>query len=104
MKTYGKPQDFIKQALGEVLFINEAYTLSGSKSFIAFGWETMDTIFTPTKVLRDDFIVIADFPALMSQFINSDPCLKFGFNKYIFFEDYTPDEHMGNSFAQLKYD
>ena len=42
---------------------------------------------------RDDLVVIvAGYPDLMERFINSNPGLKSRFNKYIHFEDYTPEE------------
>ena len=42
---------------------------------------------------RDDLVVIvAGYPDLMERFVNSNPGLKSRFNKYIYFEDYTPEE------------
>ena len=42
---------------------------------------------------RDNFIVIvAGYPDLMRDFINSNPGLKSRFNKYIHFPDYSADE------------
>jgi len=42
---------------------------------------------------RDDLVVIvAGYPNLMERFVNSNPGLKSRFNKYIYFEDYTPEE------------
>lgn len=42
---------------------------------------------------RDDFIVIvAGYPELMAQFVDSNPGLRSRFNKYINFEDYNVDQ------------
>ena len=42
---------------------------------------------------RDNLIVVvAGYPDLMEQFVQSNPGLRSRFNKYIYFEDYTADE------------
>ena len=42
---------------------------------------------------KDDFIVIvAGYPELMAQFVDSNPGLRSRFNKYINFEDYNVDQ------------
>ena len=94
-QTAIKTQEVIQQALGGVLFIDEAYTLSRSESVPDYGQEAIDTILKAMEDNRDDLIVIvAGYPDLMDQFINSNPGLKSRFNKYILFEDYTPQELM----------
>ena len=86
-----KTQEKISQAMGGVLFIDEAYALSQKDD--AFGQEAIDTILKAMEDNRDDFVVIvAGYTEPMEVFINSNPGLKSRFNKYIEFEDYSIDD------------
>ncbi|MCR5342578.1 MAG: AAA family ATPase [Butyrivibrio sp.] len=90
-QTALKTQDKINQALGGVLFIDEAYALSQEND--AFGQEAIDTILKAMEDHRDDLVVIvAGYTDPMEKFINSNPGLKSRFNKYIEFPDYSVDE------------
>ena len=91
-QTATKTKNVIDQALGGILFIDEAYTLaSGSGS--DFGQEAIDTLLKAMEDHRDDFIVIvAGYPNQMATFLASNPGLKSRFNKYLEFEDYEPAE------------
>lgn len=91
-QTAIKTKNVIDQALGGILFIDEAYTLaSGSGS--DFGQEAIDTLLKAMEDHRDDFIVIvAGYPNQMATFLASNPGLKSRFNKYLEFEDYEPAE------------
>ena len=90
-QTALKTQEKIKEALGGVLFIDEAYALSQKDD--AFGQEAIDTILKAMEDHRDDLVVIvAGYTKPMEEFINSNPGLKSRFNKYIEFPDYSVDE------------
>lgn len=92
-QTAIKTQEDIQQALGGVLFIDEAYTLARGNDSNDYGQEAIDTILKAMEDHRDDLVVIvAGYPNLMERFVNSNPGLKSRFNKYIYFEDYTPEE------------
>ncbi len=93
-QTAIKTQEKIQEAMGGVLFIDEAYTLA--KEGNDFGQEAIDTILKAMEDHRDDFIVIvAGYTKPMETFINSNPGLKSRFNKFIEFPDYTIEELMG---------
>ncbi len=90
-QTAIKTQEKINEALGGILFVDEAYTLV--KDGQDFGQEAIDTLLKAMEDNRDDFIVIvAGYTDLMQNFINSNPGLKSRFNKYIDFPDYSADE------------
>ena len=103
-QTALKTQEKIQEALGGILFIDEAYALA--KDGNDFGQEAIDTILKAMEDNRDDFVVIvAGYTVPMEAFINSNPGLKSRFNKYFFFEDYTVEELIGIFGLQCrKYD
>lgn len=95
-QTAIKTQEVVQSAMGGILFIDEAYTLAPKSQDDAYGQEAIDTILKAMEDHRDDLIVIvAGYPGLMDNFIHSNPGLESRFNKYIFFEDYNPDELYG---------
>lgn len=92
-QTAIKTQEAVDKAMGGILFIDEAYTLTHGKGETDFGQEAVDTILKAMEDHRDDFVVIvAGYPDLMKEFIASNPGLKSRFNQYINFEDYTAEE------------
>ncbi|MBR6649929.1 MAG: AAA family ATPase [Clostridia bacterium] len=91
-QTAQKTMKALESALGGVLFIDEAYALT-SKSENDYGLEAVETILKYMEDHRDDIVVIiAGYSDLMKDFIDSNPGLQSRFNKYIDFEDYTPEE------------
>ena len=92
-QTALKVKDVLNRALGGVLFIDEAYTLSSNRFENDYGKEAIETLLKGMEDNRNDLIVIvAGYPNLMEEFIQSNPGLKSRFNKFIYFEDYNPDE------------
>ena len=101
-QTALKTQEVIKSALGGVLFIDEAYSLS-SGGENDFGREAIETILKAMEDHRDDLIVIvAGYSGPMGDFLSSNPGLESRFNKYFHFPDYTGEQLMAIFSAQCE--
>jgi SpoVK/Ycf46/Vps4 family AAA+-type ATPase len=86
-----KVQKVLKDSIGGILFIDEAYSLTRNQD--DFGMEAVDTLVKGIEDNRDDLVVIvAGYPELMSGFVSSNPGLKSRFNKFIEFKDYDGSE------------
>lgn len=92
-QTAIKTKKVIDSALGGLLFIDEAYALTTASGSNDFGIEAVNTLLKAMEDNRDDFVVIvAGYPDLMDDFLESNPGLRSRFNKQILFEDYTAEE------------
>ena len=91
-QTAIKTNQLVDEAIGGVLFIDEAYTLKSNDSD-AFGAEAIDTLLKRLEDDRGKFIcIVAGYTDQMHDFIDTNPGLKSRFTQTIHFEDYTPDE------------
>lgn len=93
-QTAIKTNDKIKEAMGGVLFIDEAYSLSReSGSQYDFGGEAIEIILKRMEDMRGKFgVIVAGYTGNMQEFIQSNPGLRSRFDKYFEFEDYNPEE------------
>ncbi|WP_138414652.1 AAA family ATPase [Aquibacillus sediminis] len=90
-QTAIKTKQKVREALGGVLFIDEAYSLyRGEKDF---GKEAIDTLVDEmTKHNENLVVILAGYEDEMEQFIHSNPGLESRFKKYFTFENYRSDE------------
>ena len=83
----------IDEALGGILFIDEAYALSNKSGNGDFGQEAIQIILKRMEDLRGQFgVIVAGYPDNMQEFVNSNPGLKSRFDRTFNFIDYLPDE------------
>ena len=91
-QTAEKTKNKVNEAMGGVLFIDEAYSLVG-KGAQDFGNEAIETLLTEMENQRGKFIVIvAGYEKPMQQFLTSNVGLKSRFDKFFTFEDYNAKE------------
>jgi len=91
-QTAKKTREVLESALGGVLFIDEAYSLSqGSDN--DFGKEAIDEILKFMEDHRKDMVIIfAGYTKEMSEFLQMNSGLASRIPHTFDFEDYTPDE------------
>ncbi|WP_233607680.1 MULTISPECIES: right-handed parallel beta-helix repeat-containing protein [Micromonospora] len=90
-----KTTELVTKALGGVLFIDEAYTLSSGSggSGPDFGQEAIDALMKMMEDHRDELVVIvAGYSELMEQFLASNPGMASRFTRTIEFPNYSVEE------------
>lgn len=94
-QTAMKTRKLCESALGGVLFIDEAYSLTSRNHPSDFGYEALETLLLFMENHRDDFVVIAaGYTDEMEEFIASNPGLASRFDERIHFPDYSETELM----------
>ena len=90
-----KTTEVFNKALGGVLFIDEAYTLTNQSrgSGPDFGQEAVESLMKLMEDHRDEIVVIvAGYSAQMDQFLASNPGMASRFARTVAFPNYSPDE------------
>ncbi|MBN2663941.1 MAG: AAA family ATPase [Bacteroidales bacterium] len=91
-QTAIKTKEMIDQAMGGVLFIDEAYGLTDDKQN-SFGGEAIEVILKNMEDNRGKFAVIAaGYPENMDRFMKANPGLMSRFDEVIHFKDYSGKE------------
>ena len=91
-QTALKTKRKIREALGGVLFIDEAYSLLGQTAG-DFGKEVIDTLVDEmTKHNENLVVILAGYSNEMEKLLESNPGLKSRFKKFIEFKDYSSIE------------
>src|SRR5690554_1131992 len=91
-QTAQKVKNKIEEAMGGILFIDEAYSLArgGEKDF---GKEAIDTLVKAMEDHKNDLIIIlAGYKREMEFFLMSNPGLRSRFPIHLTFSDYSMDE------------
>ena len=93
-QTALKTKAVVQQALGGVLFIDEAYSLvSGDRD--SFGKEALDTLMKEMEDHREDLVVIAaGYTSEMRKLFAANPGLKSRFPTTLHFDDYDAAQLM----------
>lgn len=92
-QTALKTSEKIDEALGGVLFIDEAYALTSPTAQGDFGAEAIQTLLKRMEDQRGKFfVVVAGYPDNMDAFLKANPGLSSRFDKTYHFQDYTPAE------------
>jgi len=92
-QTAQRMKEVCEEALGGVLFIDEAYRLVPEHEGHSFGKDAINTLLKYMEDFRDQLVVIvAGYPTEMRRFLAANPGLASRFHFTLTFESYTPAE------------
>lgn len=92
-QTAIKVHELVEQAIGGVLFIDEAYALANPDVPNDFGTEAIDALVKLMEDHRDNLVIIvAGYTEEMQKFLKSNTGLISRFNKFVDFPDYSTEE------------
>ncbi|WP_125573052.1 AAA family ATPase [Levilactobacillus huananensis] len=93
-QTEQKTANAVRDAMGGVLFVDEAYQLTASgNGSNDFGKQAVEALITQLENNRDKFIAIfAGYTDQMDEFLGANPGLRSRIPLTLNFADYTPDE------------
>lgn len=92
-QTAIKTAEKIDDAMGGVLFIDEAYSLTSRGDQSDYGSEAIQTLLKRMEDKRGEFFVfVAGYPENMERFLKANPGLQSRFDKILKFEDYSPSQ------------
>jgi type VII secretion ATPase EccA len=92
-QTAQRMKEVCEEALGGVLFIDEAYRLVPEHEGHSFGKDAINTLLKYMEDFRDQLVVIvAGYPVEMRRFLAANPGLASRFHFTLTFESYTADE------------
>jgi type VII secretion ATPase EccA len=92
-QTAQRMKEVCEEALGGVLFIDEAYRLVPETEGHSFGKDAINTLLKYMEDFRDQLVVIvAGYPTEMRRFMAANPGLASRFHFTLTFDSYTPEE------------
>lgn len=102
-QTSARMKEICEQALGGVLFIDEAYQLAPEKEGHTFGTQAIDVLLKFMEDNREQLVVIvAGYPEEMRRFLKANTGLASRFHHTLTFPSYSPAEivAIGQHFAR----
>ena len=95
-ETEAKCTEVLESALGGVLFIDEAYSLSSVDHSRDYGHQVINLLVQFMENNRDEMaVVVAGYPDEMEGFIDSNPGLRSRFTTFVEFRDFSAEELVG---------
>jgi stage V sporulation protein K len=94
-QTALKVDEIVKQSIGGVLFVDEAYSLTPEDGGKDFGSEAVDALLKRMEDHRKELaVVVAGYTVPMKAFVESNPGLRSRFNRFYMFNHFMPAQLM----------